>query len=83
VLTDYFIIRKRQLNLDALYEVGGEYWYQKGFHLIALISWAVGFVIFEFIAIMKYPIGGSLPSMIAAGVIYYGVTQFKRKENDR
>ncbi len=71
VLTDYFLIRKRQLNLDDIYKVGGEYWYNKGFNLTAIVSWAVGFVVFEFIAIMKYPIGGSLPSIVAAGVIYY------------
>lgn len=80
VLTDYFIIRKRQLNLDALYTVGGEYWYTKGFNAIALISWVIGFALFKLIEIQAYPIGSSLPSMIAAGVFYYCVTRATHKK---
>jgi len=81
VLTDYFVIRKRKLNIEALYEVGGEYWYNKGFNVVALISWAIGFILFELIAIMKYAVGGSLPSMIAAGVFYYFVTMAANKKS--
>ena len=74
VLTDYFIIRKRRLKVEHIYKAGGEYWYFKGFNLVALLSWAIGFVTFEFIAIMKYAIGGSIPSMIVAGLCYFCIT---------
>lgn len=83
VLTDYFVIRKRQLSVDALYEVGGAYWYSKGFNIVALVSWAIGFTLFEFIATMKYAVGGSLPSMIAAGAFYYCVTMAVNKKRDQ
>jgi NCS1 family nucleobase:cation symporter-1 len=75
VLTDYFIIRKRRLKVEEIYKTGGEYWYFKGFNLVALVSWAIGFVTFEFIAIMKYAIGGSIPSMIVAGLCYFFITR--------
>jgi cytosine/uracil/thiamine/allantoin permease len=75
VLTDYFLIRARQLNKEEIYQEGGEYWYFKGFNLTAIISWAIGFMVYEIIAIMKYPVGGSLPSLVAAGLVYYLITQ--------
>lgn len=80
VLTDYFFVRKRRLNIDEIYNVGGEYWYFKGFNLIALASWAIGFVTYRFIAIMKYPIGGSIPSMIVAGFFYFFITRSRNRQ---
>jgi putative hydroxymethylpyrimidine transporter CytX len=79
VLTDYFLIRSRQLNKEEIYKEGGEYWYSKGFNIAAIVSWAIGFIVYEFIAIMKYTIGGSLPSLIAAGLVYYIITQQTKK----
>ena len=76
VLTDYFYIRNRQLDIDDLYRPGGKYWYTKGFNLIALICWAVGFMVYELIALMKYPIGGSMPSLLIAGLCYYWITRW-------
>jgi len=71
VLTDYFIIRRRRLDLDDLYREDGQYWYRRGFNLIALAAWASGFAVFEAIGIFGIPIGGSIPSMFIAGVIYW------------
>jgi len=78
VLTDYFIIRRRTLNVDELFEEGGEYWYFKGFNPAATISWVAGFATFEFIALMKYSIGGSIPSILVAGLFYYLITLRKK-----
>lgn len=80
ILTDYFILRQRKLDLDEISRVNGEYWYYKGFNVVAFISWAVGFFVFEFIAVMKYPLGGSMPSIAVAGLLYYGITVWRRKK---
>jgi len=80
VFTDYFIIRKRKLEIEEIYKVDGEYWYFKGFNITALMSWALGFITFEIIAIMKYSIGGSIPSMIVAGAFYYFITMLGQKK---
>ncbi len=80
ILTDYFIIRKRKLEIEEIYKVDGEYWYFKGFNITALMSWALGFITFEIIAIMKYSIGGSIPSMIVAGAFYYFITMLGQKK---
>lgn len=71
VLTDYFAIRKRRLNTEEIYKTGGEYWYFKGFNITAVIAWAIGFITFELITIMEYPVGGSLPSMFVSGALYF------------
>jgi NCS1 family nucleobase:cation symporter-1 len=78
VLTDYFLIRKRQISVENLYRPQGAYWYANGFNGVALICWAVGFFVYELIALTKYPIGGSMPSLLAAGIFYYFITRWKR-----
>jgi len=82
VLTDYFFIRNRRISTENLYRPQGEYWYAKGFNVIALICWAIGFFIYELIALMKYPIGGSLPSLFAAGLCYYFITSWMGKKTN-
>jgi putative hydroxymethylpyrimidine transporter CytX len=79
VLTDYFFIRNRQLNLEDLYRPEGKYWYTKGFNGTALICWAIGFLVYELIAITKSSLGGSMPSLLVAGLCYYGITRWKQK----
>jgi putative hydroxymethylpyrimidine transporter CytX len=71
VLTDYFILRGRRLELDAIYLDGGAYWYRKGYNPAALAAWAVGFAVYEAMALLKPAVGGSLPSMLAAGLLYW------------
>jgi nucleobase:cation symporter-1, NCS1 family len=71
VLTDYFLVRWRRLDVNAIYEEGGAYWYIKGCNPVALISWAAGFVVFQWCVRADYPLGGSIPSIVTAGAIYY------------
>jgi purine-cytosine permease-like protein len=78
-LTDYFFMRERQINTENLYRPAGEYWYAKGFNVIALICWAIGFFVYELIAFMKYPIGGSMPSLFVAGLCYYSITRWRER----
>ena len=40
VLTDYFFIQNRQINVKNLYRSQGPYWYANGFNGVALICWA-------------------------------------------
>jgi len=49
--------------------------------MVALIAWALGFIVFEVIAVMKLSIGGSIPSMIIAGLCYYVPMQLKLNKN--
>jgi len=76
VLTDYFFIRRRKLNIDALYAVGGAYWYTGGFNIAALVSWSAGFALY-WIAVKMTALGGSLPSILFAGLTYYVIARRK------
>jgi NCS1 family nucleobase:cation symporter-1 len=80
VLTDYFLIRNRRIDVENLYRPQGPFWYAKGFNGVALICWAIGFFTYELIALMKYAVGGSMPSLLAAGVCYYFITRWRGKK---
>ena len=45
MIADYWIVRRAQLNLDALYQADGEYSYARGWNPAALIAFAVPVVI--------------------------------------
>jgi NCS1 family nucleobase:cation symporter-1 len=62
MIADYFLIRKRELNVDDLYRRGGQYEYSKGFNWIAMFALALG-------------IAPNLPGFLnAIGVIKAGPT---------
>lgn len=42
LIADYFVVRKRELNVQALYTRGGEYEYTKGFNPKAILALAAG-----------------------------------------
>jgi NCS1 family nucleobase:cation symporter-1 len=42
LIADYFVYRKRRLNLPALYDPNGEYSFTKGFSYVALIALVAG-----------------------------------------
>jgi len=78
VLTDYFFTRKRILLPDELF-THGAYWYTKGVHWIAFISWCAGAAVFWLGRYLQ--IGGAIPSFLVAALIYLIVTKsFRRKE---
>jgi len=83
VLADYFLIRKRGLDPEQIFQRGGRYWYSHGFHLGALLAWAAGFATYEAIEILSYPVGGSIPSMVVAGLVYFLATQGKNEDRPR
>lgn len=75
VLTDYFLLRKRRLDLDALDRAGGAYWYAGGYHRAAILSWMAGIATYAGVQLLSYPVGGSLPSMLVAGLLYYAAAR--------
>lgn len=67
---DYFILRKRNYNLEELYAPRGAYWYRRGFNLWALLAWTLGVIIYH--AITRYApwLGASIPSFVATLLFY-------------
>ncbi|MCS7234169.1 MAG: putative hydroxymethylpyrimidine transporter CytX [Synergistetes bacterium] len=71
VLADYFILRKGIIKVEDLYKMGeGIYWYNGGVNWWAVFCWALGFVLYEIIALKAPWIGASIPSMVVAGLVY-------------
>lgn len=42
MIVDYFVLRRRELNVDDLYRRGGEYEYQGGVNVRAMVAFALG-----------------------------------------
>jgi putative hydroxymethylpyrimidine transporter CytX len=88
VLVDYFLVRRKVIDLEDLYKKDGKYWFSKGINPLAIIAWVIGFAIYlgfspmlmekvlQIKAAFPWPLGSSLPSMILAGLIYW----FLRKQ---
>lgn len=74
VLTDYFLLRRRRLDLDALYRADGPYAYRRGWNPAAVFAWAAGFAVYEAITLWRLPVGGTLPAFFAAALIYKGTS---------
>ena len=43
MLADYFLVRKCTLNVDDLYNVGGQYQYTRGFNMRSVVTMVVSF----------------------------------------
>ncbi|RFU70509.1 nitrate reductase [Peribacillus saganii] len=61
VICDYYVIRKRRLNVPELYKVNGQYTYSKGFNWAGMVSWIIagGLAIWqlEYAYIVGFPAG--------------------------
>ena len=95
VLADYFLLKKGLIEVEDLYREEGRYWFWKGVNPIAILAWAIGFAIYlgfspmlmekvlGIKAAFPWPIGSSLPSLIIAGLIYWGlIFQVPKVESD-
>jgi NCS1 family nucleobase:cation symporter-1 len=68
VLADFFVFRKRKY-LDQPFHRRDLYWYSGGFNPWAFVAWTIGFVLYHILE-RGTSIGSSIPSLVAAGVIY-------------
>lgn len=67
---DYFVVRRRRLQVDALYQPGGAYWFQAGIHWLAVAAWAAGVAVYHLIANLLPGLGATLPAFAAAFLVY-------------
>jgi NCS1 family nucleobase:cation symporter-1 len=83
VAADYFLLRRRHLDVEALYSESGAYGYRKGFNGYALVCWAIGVAVYQGIANLYPSIGASLPSVVLAGAIYLGLARLRKRRMAR
>jgi len=77
---DYFVLRKRNYNLDELYVPRGAYWYRRGFNLWALLAWVLGVIVYHAIARYVPWLGASIPSFVATFILYLILAKLVRRE---
>ncbi|MER1988107.1 MAG: NCS1 family transporter [Solibacillus isronensis] len=71
LFADYYLLRKRRVNVKDLYEIDGQYRYLKGVNLAGIIAWVLGGVIANI-----WPSFSSLIGFFVGAVIYYVLAKF-------
>lgn len=65
IVADYYVLRKRRLNVPHLYSYEGQFVFAKGFNWAGLIAWAVGGVVAIALPSISYLVG------FAVGFVVY------------
>ncbi|MEH7110227.1 cytosine permease, partial [Bacillus sp. JJ1764] len=71
LFADYYLIRKRRVNVPELYEDHGQYRYMGGVNLAGFIAWIIGAVASYFV-----PNYGFLVGFIVGAVIYFILAKY-------
>ena len=86
LLADYFVLRRRPYRVDEFFDAQGAYWYARGINLWGIVAWIIGILAYHVTnpttlgaLVADWPriipgalsaFGGSLPSFLAAFVVY-------------
>lgn len=71
MIADYYVIRKRELNIEELYTSGGQYTYWHNINPAAMIAYTISTALG-----LLYPDFAFFVAMIVSGGIYYGLMNF-------
>lgn len=71
LFADYYLIRKRRVNVRDLYELDGQYKYMNGFNLAGLIAWIIGGALAN-----MFPTYSALVGFFAGAIVYYGLAKY-------
>ncbi|MFY0520723.1 NCS1 family transporter [Lysinibacillus sp. UGB7] len=71
LFADYYLIRKRRVNVKDLYELDGQFKYLKGFNLAGLIAWIIGGAIAN-----MFPTYSSLIGFFVGALLYYVLAKY-------
>ena len=71
LFADYYLLRKRRVNVKDLYEVEGQYRYLKGVNVAGIIAWVLGGLIANI-----WPSFSSLVGFFVGAAIYYVLAKY-------
>ncbi|CAG9619435.1 NCS1 family transporter [Sutcliffiella rhizosphaerae] len=71
LFADYYLLRKRRVNVHDLYEDNGQYKYSKGFNLAGFIAWFAGGLASYFLANYSFIVG-----FVVGAVLYYLLAKY-------
>lgn len=72
---DYFVLRRRQLQVEELYQSSGAYWYRSGVNWLAVAAWLVGIVAYHLIARNLPELGATIPGFAVAFLLYLALVR--------
>lgn len=71
LIVDYYLLRKRRVNVKALYEHDGQFKFHGGVNIAGFIAWVIGGVLaLQFMA-FSFIVG-----LVVAGVVYYVLAKY-------
>ncbi|MDR3191017.1 MAG: cytosine permease [Lactobacillaceae bacterium] len=73
-LVDFFFVRKGDYQLAEFTKVKGKYWYNGGINWIAVITWALGVLMYfgvKQVGFIADTVGATFVSMALTGALYY------------
>ncbi|MFW6135607.1 MAG: putative hydroxymethylpyrimidine transporter CytX [Chloroflexota bacterium] len=76
---DYFVLRRRELDVEDLYRHGGAYWYWRGLNWMAVVAWAGGVAVYHLIADLLPTLGASIPGFVAAFLLHLVLNRAGRR----
>lgn len=71
LFTDYYVLRKRRVNVKELYEAEGQFKYLNGFNLAGLIAWVAGGLAAYWLSSYSFIVG-----FVVGGVAYYILAKY-------
>ncbi|WP_053362877.1 NCS1 family transporter [Bacillus sp. FJAT-27251] len=71
IFADYYLVRKRRVNVPELYEINGQYKYHMGINWAGMISWAISGILSIVIPTYSFFVG-----FIAGAACYYALTKY-------
>lgn len=71
LFVDYYVLRKRRVNVHELYEQNGQFRYLNGFNMAGMIAWIIGGVIANLL-----PAYSSLVGFVVGAVVYYFLAKY-------
>lgn len=71
LFADYYLIRKRRVNVKDLYELDGQYKFLKGFNLAGLFAWVIGGALAN-----MFPTYSSLVGFFVGAIVYYVLAKY-------
>ena len=71
LFADYYLLRKRRVNVYELYETEGQYKYMNGFNMAGMIAWVIGGI-----AANLLPAYSSIVGFIVGAAVYYVLAKY-------
>ncbi|MFN2226535.1 MAG: putative hydroxymethylpyrimidine transporter CytX [Anaerolineae bacterium] len=73
---DYFVLRRRRLEVEELYRPGGAYWYQNGVNWLAVVAWGAGIAVYHAVAHGLPGLGATIPGFAVAFLLYLALERW-------